>query len=101
MEESNIKKAPISEEDLDQVSAGVGSGAGYIMTVGNCAGGYIELYCQPNGQCNALARLYPGYQVVTFGMQNRGIDENGASCTYTYVNWNEIWGWANSCFLHR
>ena len=101
MEENNIRKAPLPEETLEQVNAGVGSGAGYIMTVGNCGGGYLELYSQPNGQCNALARLYPGNQVTTFGMQNRGIDQNGESCTFTYVSWNEIWGWVVSAFLHR
>ena len=100
MEENNIRKAPLPEETLEQVSAGSVIG-GYNMTVGNCGGGYIELYQQPNGQRNALARLCPGYQVTTFGRQHTGIDQNGESCTFTYVRWNGILGWVVSDFLCR
>ena len=100
MEENNIRKASLPEETLEQVNAGNVIG-GYNMKVGNCGGGYIELYRQPNGQCYALARLCSGYQVTTFGRQNTGIDQNGESCTFTYVCWKGVWGWVVSDFLRR
>ena len=99
MEENNIKKAPISEEDLDQVSAGAG-GIGYNMRVGNCNGGYLALRPEPVwDQYHELAKLYPGYEVFTYGATAHGIGLNGVPCSYTYVNWSGIWGWANSAFL--
>ena len=100
MEENNIRKAPLPEETLDQVNAGYGSGSGFYMTVGNCNGGYLALRPQPVwDQYHELAQLYPGYQVFTYGATTRGTGLNGIPCTYTYVKWNGIWGWANSSFL--
>jgi hypothetical protein len=50
-------------------------------------------------QYNEIARLYPGYQVFTYGAMQNGTGLNGTPCTYRYVNFNGIWGWANASFL--
>jgi hypothetical protein len=71
------------------------------MTVGNCKGSYLALRPQPVwDQYHELARLWPGDQVFTYGQKANGIGLNGVPCSYTYVNFNGIWGWANASFLY-
>ena len=101
MEENNIRKAPLPEETLDQVNAGYGPGSGFYMTVGNCNGGYLALRPQPVwDQYHELAQLYPGYQVFTYGSTANGTGLNGVPCTYRYVSYNGVWGFANASFLY-
>ncbi len=91
----------LTDEELDQVSGGYNGGGGFYMTVGNCHGSYLALRPQPVwDQYHEIAQLYPGYEVLTYGETTNGTGLNGASCTYTYVSFNGIWGWANSAFLH-
>ena len=70
-------KIIIDGQELEDVNGGQGQ-AGYYMTVGDCNGGYLALRPQPVWEGTGL---------------------NGIPCTYTYVCWNGIWGWANSAFL--
>jgi hypothetical protein len=101
MEENNIRKAPLPEETLEQVNAGYGSGSGFYMTVGNCNGSYLALRPQPVwDQYHELAQLYPGYQVFTYGQTTNGTGLHGVPCTYRYVCYNGVWGFANACFLY-
>ena len=94
----NIRKNSMSDGELDKVSGGGNSG--YIMTVGNCYGAYLALQPQPVwDRANELAQLYPGDQVFTYGATTNGTGLNGVPCNYTYVCWNDRWGWANSTFL--
>ncbi len=100
MEEKKDPKA-MSEEELEEVSGGVGGGAGYEMTVGSCRYGYLPLltfpYWVPDDE---IGRLYPGRQVFTNGATAMGPGQNGAPCTYRYVCYNGKWGWAeDSCLL--
>ena len=91
---------PLSDEDVEDVSGGHG-GAGYYLTVGDCMGGYLALRPEPVwDQYHEIARLFPDYQVFTYGSTTRGTGLNGVSCSYTYVSFNGRWGWANSAFLH-
>lgn len=91
----------LSDEKLDQANGGCGSGSGSHMTVGNCNGRYLALRPQPYwDQYHELAQLWPGYQVYTYGATANGTGPNGTPCTYRYVNWNGIWGWADAAFLH-
>ncbi len=100
MEEKKNPNA-MSEEELEEVSGGVGRGAGYEMTVGNCNGGYLALRPVPVwDQYHEVAHLYPGYQVFTYGATTNGTGLNGVPCTYRYVCYNGNWGWANANFLH-
>ncbi|MBQ3270876.1 MAG: hypothetical protein IJH09_13265 [Clostridia bacterium] len=97
----NIRKNSMSDGELDKVSGGNASGSGYILTVGNCNGAYLALQPQPVwDRANELAQLYPGYQVFTYGATRKGTGLSGVPCNYTYVRWNDKWGWANSSFLH-
>ena len=101
MEENNIRKAPLPEETLEQVNAGYGSGSGFYMTVGNCNGGYLALRPQPVwDQYHELAQLYPGYQVFTYGATANGTGLHGVPCTYRYVCYDGVWGFANAAFLY-
>ena len=90
----------VDGQDLENVSGGAG-GSGYNIHVGNCNGGYLALRPQPVwDQYHEIAQLYPGYEVFTYGATTEGTGLNGTPCTYTYVNWNGNWGWANSSFLY-
>ena len=90
----------MNDEELNIVNGGTGSGVGYYLTVGNCNGHYLALRPQPVwDQYNELARMYPGYRVFTYGATTNGIGLNGVHCVYTYVQFNGIWGWADTCFL--
>ena len=101
MEENNIRKAPLPEETLDQVNAGVGSGSGFYMTVGNCNGGYLALRPEPVwDQYHEILKLWPGYRVFTYGQTTNGTGLNGLPCTYRYVSYNGVWGFANASFLY-
>lgn len=94
------EKIIIDGQELEDVSGGKKHSAGYTMTVGNCGGGYLALRPQPVwDNAHELARLYPGYQVYTYGATTRGTTLNGAPATYTYVQWNGTWGWVNSNFI--
>ncbi len=100
LEGAEQEGAPLSDAELDEASAGYGGG-GYYMTVGNCNGGYLALRPQPVwDQYHELAQLWPGYQVFTYGETTGGTGLNGVPCTYKYVNFNGIWGWAKSSFLY-
>lgn len=91
----------LTEEELEGASGGFGSGKGFSLTVGNCNGSYLALRPQPCwDQYNELARLWPGYQVFTYGAMSNGTGLNGTPCVYTYVCFNGIWGWANSSFMY-
>jgi hypothetical protein len=95
------KMKKIADEELENVNGGHGSGDGFFLHVGNCNGGYVALRPQPYwDQYNERARLWPGYQVFTYGKTTNGTGLNGVTCVYTYVNYNGIWGWANSNFLY-
>ena len=95
------EKKVINNEELENVNGGYGSGAGFYMTVGNCNGGYLALRPQPYwDQYHELAQLYPGYQVFTYGATTNGTGLNGVPCTYRYVSYNGVWGWANASFLY-
>ena len=101
MEENNIKKAPISEEDLDQVSAGVG-GSGYYMTVIDCKGGYLPLCTMPAwNSANEIERLWPNCMVSTNGATASGIGRDGKPCIYIWVCFNGTKGWAERDCLGR
>ena len=90
----------LTDEEVETVSGGAG-GRGFYMSVGYCNGSYLALRPQPVwDQYHEIARLYPGYEVFTYGATTRGTGLNGVSCSYTYVSFNGIWGWANSAFLH-
>jgi hypothetical protein len=96
---SEEKKVNMNDS-MDEVNGGIG-GSGFYMTVGNCNGGYLALRPQPVwNQYQELAQLYPGYQVFTYGAMQNGTGLNGSPCTYRYVNFNGIWGWANASFLY-
>ena len=98
-EKKNLRK--MSDEDLENINGGYGSGEGYCMHVGNCNGSYLGLRTQPCwDQNNELTWLWPGYEVFTYGQMTNGTGLNGKPCTYTYVNYNGIWGWADSSFLY-
>ena len=91
----------LNNEELEAANGGYGQGSGFYMTVGNCNGSYLALRPQPMwDQYNEIARLYPGYQVFTYGAMQNGTGLNGTPCTYRYVNFNGIWGWANASFLY-
>ena len=92
---SEEKKVIVDGQELEEVNGGYG-GAGYYMTVGDCNGGYLAL--RPH-QYHEIARLYPGYQVYTYGATTRGTGLNGVPCSYTYVAFNGVWGWVNSAFV--
>ena len=95
------KKVIIDGQELEDVNGGYG-GAGYYMKVGDCYGGYLALRPQPVwDQYHEIARLYPEYEVYTYGATTSGTGLNGIPCTYTYVCWGGNWGWANSAFLKR
>ena len=103
-------KIIIDGQELEDVSGGQ-AGGGYNMTVGDCGGGYLALRPEPVwDQYHELAHMYPGYTVFTYGLYpgytvftygstTRGTGLNGVPCTYTYVRWDGMWGWANSAFL--
>ena len=94
------KKIIVSGQELEDVNGGNG-GNGYVMRVGNCNGGYLALRPQPVwDQYHESAQLYPGYEVFTYGATTNGTGLNGVPCVYTYVCFNETWGWANSAFLN-
>ena len=96
------EKIIVDGQELENVEGGVGGGAGYTMYVGDCNGGYLALRPQTVwDQYHEIARLYPGYQVFTYGTQAAGTGLYGTPCTYTYVCFNNNWGWANSAFLRR
>lgn len=95
----------LSEDELEKASGGAsrgaGGGTGFYLIVGNCNGSYLALRPEPRwDQYHELARLWPGYQVFTYGATSNGTGLNGTHCEYTYVSYNGIWGWANSAFLH-
>ena len=78
-------KIIIDGQELENVSGGQ-AGGGYNLTVGECNGNYLALRPQPVwDQYHELARLYPGYQVMTYGQTTRGTGLQGVPCTYTYV----------------
>ena len=94
-------KIIIDGQELEDVNGGYG-GAGFYMTVGDCGGGYLALRPQPVwDQYHEIAKLYPGYEVFTYGSTTRGTGLNGVPCSYTYVMFNGNWGWANSAFLRK
>ena len=94
------KKIIVDGQELEAVNGGNG-GNGYTMRVGNCNGSYLALRPEPVwDQYNELNRLYPGYEVFTYGATTSGTGLNGVPCVYTYVYFNGIWGWANSAFLY-
>ena len=96
------EKIYIDGQDLSKVDGGTAGGAGYTLTVGDCNGSYLALRPEAKwDQYHELARLYPGYQVFTYGATTQGTGLNGVPCSYTYVCFNSIWGWANSAFLRR
>ena len=95
------EKKVINNEELENVNGGYGSSQGFYMRVGNCNGSYLALRPQPCwDQYNEIMRLWPGYEVFTYGSMTNGTGLNGVPCTYTYVSYNGIWGWANSSFLY-
>ena len=101
MDENHVNKAPIPDGELYKVSAGSDSGPGWMMTVGNCNGGYLALRPQPVwDQYHELAQLYPGQAVFTCGGTTNGTGLNGMPCKYLYVSFNGTWGWADAAFLH-
>ena len=93
------EKIIVDGQELEEVSGGYGGG-GYSMTVGNCNGGYLALRPQPVcDQYHELAQMWPGSTVFTYGAKTNGTGLYGTPCTYTYVQYNGVWGWANSSFL--
>ena len=93
------EKIIVDGQELEEVSGGYGS-SGYNMTVGDCNGGYLALRPQPVwDQYNELAKMWPGNTVFTYGARTNGTGLYGTPCSYTYVQYNGIWGWANSSFL--
>ena len=96
---SEEKKA-IDGQELENVSGGQGGG-GFFMSVGNCNGSYLALRPQPFwDQYHELAKLYPGYTVFTYGATTNGTGVNGTPCTYRYVQYEGVWGYANASFLY-
>ncbi len=90
----------LTDEEVETVSGGAG-GRGFYMSVGNCNGSYLALRPQPVwDQYHEIARLYPGYEVFTYGATTRGTGVNGTECTYRYVRYDGIWGYANASFLY-
>ena len=101
MEENNIRKAPLPEETLEQVSAGYVVGR-YNMTVGNCNGGYLPLCTIPSWDpANEVERLWPNCKVFTYGAIATGAGRNGRPCTYMRVSFNGNWGWAERDCMHE
>ena len=97
---SEEKKVVLNEE-LNDINGGYGEGQGWYMTVGNCNGSYLALRPEARwDQYHELAQLYPGNQVFTYGATSNGTGLNGTPCTYRYVYFNGIWGWANAAFLY-
>ena len=98
---SDENKKVVDENELEDVNGGYGSGAGFDMTVGNCNGSYLALRPQPVwNRYHELYQLWPGYQVFTYGATTNGTGLNGTPCTYRYVQYDGIWGWANASFLY-
>ncbi len=90
----------LNDEEVESVSGGYG-GVGYYLTVGDCEGGYLALRPQPVwDQYHEIARLYPSYEVFTYGTIIDGTGVNGTPCKYRYVQYNGIWGYANAAFLY-
>ena len=101
MEENNIRKAPLPEETLEQVSAGYVVGR-YNMTVGNCNGGYLPLCTMPAwNSANEIERLWPNCMVSTNGATASGIGRDGKPCIYIWVCFNGTKGWAERDCLGR
>ena len=97
----DIEKKPMSDEELNEVGGGYGSGSGFYMTVGNCNGSYLALRPQPYwDQYHELARLWPGYQVFTYVATTNGTGLNGTPCTYRSICYNGTWGLADASFLY-
>ena len=95
------EKKLVNNEELEKANGGYGSGNGFYMTVGNCNGSYLALRPQPYwDQYNELCKLWPGYQVFTYCQTTNGTSLNGVPCTYTYVQFNGIWGWAETSYLY-
>lgn len=91
----------IDENVLEEVNGGAGGGP-WTMTVTDCGGGgsYLALRPEPKwDNARELMKLYPGYQVLTYGTTTRGTGLYGTPCTYTYVCFNNTWGWVNSNFI--
>ena len=100
-EAAELTGEALTDEELDRASGGYGIGGGFYMTVGNCNGGYLPLQPEPIwDQYHELTRMYPGYQVFTYGSTTKGTGLNGSPCTYRYVSFNGIWGWADSAYLY-
>ena len=96
---SEEKKNINEEQELD-VNAGYGGSQGFWMTVGDCNGSYLALRPEPVwNQYSELAKMWPGQTVFTYGATTRGTGLNGVPCSYTYVQYQDTWGWANSSFL--
>ena len=101
MEEDNIKKAPVPEEELDGVNAGLG-GMGYYMMVDNYNGGYLPLCTMPAwNSANEIERLWPNCMVSTNGATASGIGRDGKPCIYIWVCFNGTKGWAERDCLSR
>ena len=97
----NIRKNSMSDGELDKVSGGNGRGSSFFMTVGNCNGSYLALRPEPVwDQYHELGRLYPSYQVFTYGATTNGTGLNGTPCTYWWVEYNGKSGWADASFLY-
>ena len=95
----NIRKNSMSDGELDKVSGG--SDSGFFMTVDDCNGSYLALRSQPCwDKSNEIAQLWPDYHVYTYGATTSGTGLNGTPCTYRYVRYDGIWGWANASFLY-
>ncbi|MCR4907340.1 MAG: hypothetical protein K5985_00805 [Lachnospiraceae bacterium] len=99
--EISREKSKLPDSELETVSGGYREcDRGAYYTVGDCYGGYLALRPQPVwDQYHEIARLYPGYEVFTYGATTNGTGLNGVPCTYIYVEWNGNWGWANYAFL--
>jgi hypothetical protein len=90
----------LTDEEVETVSGGARDG-GFYMSVGNCNGSYLALRPQPVwDQYHEIARLYPSYEVFTYGTIIDGTGVNGTPCKYRYVQYNGIWGYANAAFLY-
>ncbi|MBE7008753.1 MAG: hypothetical protein E7422_06415 [Ruminococcaceae bacterium] len=99
-EAAELTAEALTDEVLDKTSGGSG-GIGFYMTVGYCNGSDLPLRPEPVwDQYHELARLYPGYQVFTYGACTNGTGLNGSPCTYRYVCYKGMWGWADSAYLH-
>ena len=101
MEEDNIKKATVPEEELDGVNAGLG-GMGYYMMVDNYNGGYLPLCTIPSWDpANEVERLWPNCKVFTYGAIATGAGRFSRRCTYIRVCFNGNWGWAERDCMHE